>query len=468
MIPTCSIVWYRRDLRVHDHPGLTAAVAEQGTVVPVFVVDDALLDGRYRSPGRHHFLLGCLQAVDLELRERGARLVVRAGRPEQVLCELAREVDARRVYWSSDVSPYARARDRRVTDALGAAGVEARPSAGNYCADVSRPRTADGRPYTVFTAFWRAWQTLERRPVHRAPTRVTLPEGLEPGELLSPSRLGAQAPPEAAVAPGEAQARTALTRWLAQDMGAYSERHDRLAGGTSLLSPHLRWGCVSPREIEQRAQSRSGAGAEAFVRQLAWREFYAHVLLCHPEDLHLEHQPRLRALEWEAPGENLDAWREGHTGYPLVDAGMRQLARSGWMHNRARLVVGSFLTKDLHLDWRLGEEHFARLLLDGEPAQNNGNWQWIASTGVDPAPYSRRMFNPTRQQQRFDPDGDYVRRWIPELREVPAECLLDPSSMTRAQQSATGCVMGRDYPAPIVDHAHERRRALERYGAAGR
>jgi deoxyribodipyrimidine photo-lyase len=216
-----------------------------------------------------------------------------------------------------------------------------------------------------------------------------------------------------------------------------------------------------------RAQRHGGAGAAAWIRQLCWRDFYAHVLLAFPGNARREHQAKYRDLRWEDDHDALDAWRAGRTGYPLVDAGMRQLARSGWMHNRARLVVGSFLTKGLHLDWRAGERHFEALLLDGEPAQNNGNWQWVTSVGVDPAPYFRRIFNPVLQQQRFDPDGAYVRRWVPELRAVPGARLAEPWTMTDDEQAAAGCVIGRNYPAPIVDHAAERKRAVERYRAAG-
>ena len=212
-------------------------------------------------------------------------------------------------------------------------------------------------------------------------------------------------------------------------------------------------------------RTRGGAGAAAFARQLAWRDFYAHVLLHHPGNRLLEHQPRMRALGWDEDPALLAAWQEGRTGYPLVDAGMRQLRASGWMHNRARLVVGSFLTKDLQLDWRAGEAWFMRWLLDGDVAQNNGNWQWIASVGVDPAPAFRRLLNPALQQRRHDPDGAYVRRWVPELRDVPDERLAEPWRMSDEEQAAAGCAIGRDYPAPVVDHAEERRRALERYRA---
>ena len=436
---TTAVVWFRRDLRVHDHPALARAAREFDRVVPLFILDRALLEGRYRSAPRAAFMQACLEALDAQLRERGAGLVVREGRPEEVLAGL----DADAVLWTSDVSPYARARDERVRRALGERAV---PCSGNYVADVSVPRTSDGRPYSVFSPFMRRWERLERRPVEDAPRRLR--GALEPTGV-----------PDIAAAPFDlppAGEDAAWERFEAFDLTGYADAHDTLAGGTSALSPYLRWGCLSPRALEDRVKGR-GSGREAFRRQLAWRDFYAHVLLHFPDNLRREFQPGLRDLAWDDDAEALDAWREGRTGFPVVDAGMRQLAQTGWMHNRARLVVGSFLTKDLHLDWRLGEEHFARLLLDGEPAQNNGNWQWIASTGVDPAPYFRRMFNPTLQGEKFDPDGAYIRRWVPELRDIDGEEIHDPAPLTR---EACG------YPQPIVDHQSERRAAIERYRAA--
>ncbi|MDX6677977.1 MAG: deoxyribodipyrimidine photo-lyase, partial [Solirubrobacteraceae bacterium] len=438
-------------------------------VVPVFVLDDALLGGRFSSGPRTAFMLGCLRALDAALLERGSGLVLRRGRPEDELAALAGEVGAQAVLWTSDVAPYARARDTRVTDALAEAGVRARPQGGAYVVDVSRPRTHADAPFSVFSPFHRRWLGIERRGIDRAPAELpALPSALRKGRLPSLGELGA---PDVRLAepfcePGEPAARAALARWLDGPIDAYADTHDLLAAaGTSGLSPYLRWGCVSAAECEERAVRRGGDGARAWIRQLCWRDFYAHVLLAHPDNARREFQPRYRALEWADDADALDAWRAGRTGYPLVDAGMRQLARTGWMHNRARLVVGSFLTKDLHLDWRHGEAHFEALLLDGEPAQNNGNWQWVASVGVDPAPYFRRLFNPILQQRRFDPDGDYVRRWVPELRDVPDERLAEPWTMSDDEQQAAGCVIGRDYPAPIVEHADERRRAIARYGA---
>ena len=462
-----AIIWLRADLRVHDHPAISVAAAAHDHVVPLFVADERLTSsGGFRSGPRNAFLRGCLADVDASLRALGAALVVRHGRPEDVVPELARELGAAEVLWTSAVSPFARRRDRAVAEALAGAGIAARPQPGGYCTDVSVPRTKAGKPMTVFTPFWRVQRELPRRAVLKAAASMQLPDGLDPGELPAGPSLADELP-EPFCAPGEAAARAAMDAWLEGAIDSYGDRHDDLAGATSGLSAYLRWGCISARELEQRAIDRGSDGAAAFVRQLAWRDFYAHVLLLFPGNSRVEFQPRYRDLEWADDPELLEAWTSGCTGYPLVDAGMRQLAATGWMHNRARMVVGSFLTKDLHLDWRAGEAWFERMLLDGEPAQNNGNWQWIASTGVDPAPYFRRMFNPVLQQQKFDPGGAYVRRWVPELREVPDRRLAEPWTMSDAEQAAAGCVIGDDYPQPVVDHAQERQVAMARYRAAG-
>jgi deoxyribodipyrimidine photo-lyase len=468
-----AIVWFRRDLRLHDHPALTAARRAHERVVPAFVLDPLLLHGRFASAPRTAFMLGCLDALDTALRERGSRLVWRTGIPEHVLPELAAETGASTVLWTSDVSPYARGRDRRVSEALRSAGVRAEPHGGNYVIDVSRPRTGAGEPYSVFSPFHRSWAQAPRREVHRAPRELApLPDGLDAGRSPEGLRaLGLRAAlgyAEPVVAPGEAAAREAARRWLAGGLDGYAAGQDDVgADATSILSPYLRWGCLSALELAERAERHGGAGADAWVRQLAWRDFYAHVLHAWPQNTRLEFQARRRGMAWADPARHLASWQRGETGYPLVDAGMRQLAATGWMHNRVRLAVGSFLTKDLHLDWREGERWFEHRLLDGEPAQNNGNWQWIASVGTDPAPVFRRLYNPTRQAERFDPDGTYIRRWVPELRAVPSDRLAEPWRMSEADQRTCGCVIGRDYPAPIVDHGHERRRALARY-AAGR
>jgi deoxyribodipyrimidine photo-lyase len=460
-----AIVWHRRDLRVHDHPGLAQAARAHERVVPAFVLDERLLHGRFPSSARTAFLLGCLEELRATLRDRGSDLVLREGAPEAELPALAREVGADTVYLASDVSPFAMARDRRVEEALDAAGVRARRMPGNFVADVGRPRTRDGRPFTVFTPFWRAWEQLERRPVHGAPRALRLPSGVRLGRIPSLASLRFEPELSDPPAPGEKAARERMHTWIREGLNGYGHRHDRLSGGTSELSPYLHFGCLSARELAEAAREHGGPGSGAYVRQLAWRDFYAHVLLHHPGNAHGPLQSRYASLEWEDDAEALEDWKQGRTGFPVVDAAMRQLRTRGWMHNRARLIAGSFLTKDLHLDWRHGEAHFMRYLLDGDEASNNGNWQWISSVGVDPAPPARRMYNPALQQERHDPDGEYVRRWVPELRDVPAARLTDPSAMVDDEQAAAGCVIGRDYPAPIVDHRVERRRALERYRA---
>ena len=330
-VPTTALVWFRRDLRVHDHPALTAAHRECDRVVPVFVLDPRLLQGRFPSRNRAWFLHGCLTELRAALRERGADLVVREGRPEEELPALAAEVGAS-AYFASDVSPFAMARDRRVEEALGRAGVEVRRQPGLFVADVGQVRTKDGRPHSVFTPFHRAWEQAPRRELHGAPRRLAFPPASRP------------ALPGPAEATGRRARRAGRERaaWL-RGLERYHERHDLLAGGTSELSPYLHFGCVSPRELEQRARERGGRGA--FVRQLAWRDFYAHVLLNHPGNARHAHRREFDSLEWDDDEALLDAWREGRTGYPVVDAAMRQLLARGWMHNRGRLIVGSFLTK---------------------------------------------------------------------------------------------------------------------------
>ena len=463
-----ALVWIRRDLRLHDHPPLAAALARFERVVPVFVLDRRLLHGRFPSPARAWFLLSSLAELRDALRERGGDLVLREGEPEVSLVELAREVGAEAVFFASDVSPFAVARDRRARAALSGAGVEVVQTPGNFVADVSVPRTQDGRPFSVYSPFHRRWKELPRREVHPAPERLpALPSGLRAGRIPSLAALGFELDLPEPLPAGEAAGRARMEAFLADGIAEYADRHNRLAGGSSVLSPHLHFGTVSARELESRvlAGGGQGRGRTAFRRQLAWRDFYAHVLLHFPGNAHGPFHERYAELEVDEDDARFAAWAEGRTGFPLVDAAMRQLRTTGWMHNRGRLVVGSFLTKSLHLDYRRGEALFMRYLLCGDEAQNNGNWQWIAGTGVDPQPFYRRMYNPGSHQQRYDPEGEYVRRWVPELARVPLERLPAPWEMPEAEQEAYGCVIGRDYPAPIVDHARERKVAMERYRA---
>jgi deoxyribodipyrimidine photo-lyase len=433
-----SILWLRRDLRIHDHPALEAARHRADHLVPVFCLDDRLLHGRHSSGPRTQFLLECLADLDRSLQSRGSRLVIRRGRPEQEIPKLAAETNAAAVHFTGDVSAFGRRRDRGVAHAL---NVPAFEHPGQFALDdLDAIRTGAGGPYTVFTPFHRAWSGMPRRPLAGAPrTLPPLPPGLPTGALPRLADLGLRQEVEDPMPGGETQARERVKRFITDGAATYGDTRDLLAddGGASRLSPFLHFGCLSPRELEDRVQS-----AE-FRRQLCWRDFYAHVLLHFPANAHAEHQERYRGtILWSRAEKPFRAWCEGRTGYPLVDAGMRQLRREGWMHNRARLVAASFLTKDLGIDWRWGERWFMRFLLDGDEASNNGNWQWVASVGVDPQPVFRRMFNPARQQQRFDPENAYIRRYVPELR----------------NGDGNGA-----YVEPIVEHKVAREEALARY-----
>jgi deoxyribodipyrimidine photo-lyase len=460
-----AIVWLRRDLRVHDHPALHAALAEHERVVPVFCLDDRVLRGRHASGPRTQFLLECLSDLDASLRERGGGLVLRHGPPERELVRLARETRAKAVHFTTDVTPFARKRGALVRDALSAGGVESHAHAGlGAIDDVGAPRTQSGKPYTIFTPFHRNWERQPRRAVLGAPRELPpLPSRLAKGRIPALATLGLEQEVHAPAKGGESHGRERLARFLEADVRSYEQGRDALGeDSTSRLSPYLHFGCVSARELETRLPE--GEGPEAFRRQLCWRDFHHHVLLHFPRNAHAEFQERYRGtISWSRAERHYEAWCEGRTGFPLVDAGMRQLRAEGWMHNRARLVVGSFLTKDLGIDWRWGERWFMRMLLDGDEANNNGNWQWIASVGTDPAPVYRRIYNPARQLDSYDPDGRYVRRHVPELADVPDKFLGEPWKMPAELQREVGCVIGEDYPEPIVDHAEARREALERY-----
>jgi deoxyribodipyrimidine photo-lyase len=460
-----ALLWLRRDLRLHDHPALRAALDHHDAVVPVFCFDDGLIGGRHASGPRTQFLLECLSELDGELRSRGSRLVVRRGAPQRELVELASMVGADAVHFTTDVSPFARRRQRQVRTALDAEGVAVCPHPGLFVVDGLEPlRTQAGEPYTVFTPFYRNWADQPRRDVLGAPRRLPgIPSQVAAGRLPSLADLGLEQEVTDPAPGGEAAGRAALTRFLDGPVGDYDDGRNALGGeSVSRLSPYLHFGCLAPREIEDRLGC--GAGAEAFRRQLCWRDFYAHVIGHFPANAKSEFQQRYRGtIRWSRAEKRFAAWCEGRTGFPAVDAGMRQLRREGWIHNRARLLVGSFLTKDLGIDWRWGERWFMRLLLDGDEASNNGNWQWIASVGVDPQPAFRRMYNPARQQARFDSDGTYVRRYVPELAQVPDRYLAEPWTMPEDVQRDSGCRVGRDYPEPIVDHARARREALDRY-----
>lgn len=459
-----TVLWFRRDLRLHDHPALTAAL-ETGPVAPLFVIDPPLVRGRWASPNRTAFLLATLHKLDAALRERGARLHIRLGNPTREVPRFAREAGAERVIVTRDYTPYARRRDAAVARALEALGIAFHARRGLLVHEPEEIRNATGKPIAVFTPFYRVWRTLPLRPVHPSPAHIPGAPGLDPGEIPTPASLGLPPPVDALPAAGETAARARFQRFLAGPICAYAETRDRLdLQGTSRISQDLHLGLLSPLEVVTRART-LGCDTAKFVAEVAWREFYHHILWHHPRVLREPFQAAFRSLPWRNAPAHFTAWATGQTGYPLVDAAMRELAATGYLHNRARMVVASFLAKDLLLDWRLGETHFMRHLVDGDVANNDGGWQWAASVGTDAQPYFR-IFNPVIQSKKFDPEGAYIRRWVPELRRVPESYLHEPWTMPQPVQEAAHCVIGRDYPPPIVDHTLARQQAITTYERA--
>ncbi|TQN37612.1 deoxyribodipyrimidine photo-lyase type I [Blastococcus colisei] len=450
-MPT-SLLWFRRDLRLGDHPALLAAVDDagpDGNVLAVFVVDPAL----WRPAGepRRQFLRDCLAALQESL---GGALVLRSGDPSAVLPALVRGVGASSVHVSADAGPYGRCRDAAVEQALG--DVPLVRTGSPYAVTPGRLTTQEGTPFRVFSPFARAWRSHGwRAPAPRPETvrwLLDVPsDALPPGQDLDGVRL----PPA-----GEAAALAAWERFRDDLLPGYPETRNLPAtNGTSRLSAYLKYGCLHPRTLlADLADEEEGTEAvRRFTDELAWREFYADVVWHRPESTREPLDPRTGAIEYDTGPEadaHFAAWAEGRTGYPIVDAGMRQLLGEAYVHNRVRMIVASFLVKDLHLDWRRGARHFLQHLVDGDLASNNHGWQWVAGTGTDASPYYR-VFNPTRQGRQFDPAGDYVRRWVPELRDVATAHVHEP-------WTAPGGVPA-GYPEPVVEHAVERQVALARY-----
>jgi deoxyribodipyrimidine photo-lyase len=441
-------MWFRRDLRLDDHPALLAAAGSADKVLALFVLDPALPATAGRRTVR-------LQASLAALREDlDGALVIRAGDPVEVVPALAAEVGAREVHVSGETTPYGRRRDERVATRLRASGVAFVPTGSPYAAGPGCVRNAEGAPYRVFTPFSRAWRARGwPAPAGRAdiPWRTGVP-----GDSL-------ETPPAADLA-GE---RAAVERWdtfLETGLTSYGQDRDRPdLDATSRLSIPLKFGEVHPRTLlaalAHRRDAATASSVDRFVTELAWREFYADVLWHDPGSAWRDWRPELRGLRYDDQPDLVEAWRWGRTGYPFVDAGMRQLLAEGWMHNRVRMVTASFLVKDLHTWWPVGARHFLGHLLDGDLASNNHGWQWVAGTGTDAAPYFR-VFNPVTQGLRFDPDGDYVRRWVPELRHLPGPTAHEPWRHVAGHE--------RGYPQRIVEHAEERRDALDRLSRAKR
>jgi deoxyribodipyrimidine photo-lyase len=465
-----AIWWIRRDLRLADNQALQAALECSERVIPVFILDPTLLNRNRKAVRRLAFLMDGLRDLDGELRERGSRLILRHGSPSGVLPGLAAEVNAAQVFAEEDYSPYARSRDAEV-----AQRVELILTGGLTIHPPGRVVKQDGSPYTVFTAYLRAWEAL---PGAWAPGK-SAPVALHPLPPDVPSLPLPEVDSLPGFPAGEREAASRLRKFAGRahsPIHAYDVGRDRLdIDGTSSLSPYLRFGMLSARQAIAAARralltSRKGSrrrGPEIWIRELIWREFYLHILRCFPDVLRFAFRPGLRSISWRNSEEEFRAWCDGRTGYPVVDACMRQLQATGWLHNRGRMIVASFLCKDLLIDWRWGEHWFMQHLIDGDPAANNGGWQWTAGVGTDAAPYFR-VFNPVLQGKKSDPRGTFVRRWVPELSAVPGPYIHEPWRMPYEVQRAIRCEVGKDYPGPIVEHDVARRRALQAYRASQR
>lgn len=462
-----SIWWIRRDLRLDDNPALAASLADSNEVYPVFILDQHLLESSYTGEKRIAFLFANLRALDADLRSRGSFLILRSGDPLEELIRLVQEIQATAIYTQADVSPYARQRDERIVHHLPLqwVGSPAIHPPGSVL-------KTDGLPYTVFTPFSRAWKALpsglSESTADRAPQHIPTSQAVASLPIPTSPALSATSPFPPGADEGQRRLHT-FTSEISAGIYRYATERDRVdLPGISNLSPYLRFGLLSARRAASAAYQAirvapdpaSRRSAETWLNELIWRDFYIHILYHFPQvrrgNFHL------RELQWENNLLHFETWKAGQTGYSIVDAAMRQLEQTGWMHNRARMIVASFLTKDLLVDWRWGERWFMQHLIDGDPAANNGGWQWTAGTGTDAAPFFR-VFNPVLQSVRHDPQGIFIRRWLPELAGVPPEYIHEPWKMPLEVQFRAGCRIGKEYPAPIIDHAWARDRALYVY-----
>jgi len=455
-----AIHWHRRDLRIADHPGLFHAAARGLPVVPVYVRSTWKTRHAWTGPNRQQFLCGSLASLARNLETLGGRLIIRSGDAVEELEKLIAGCGAVALHFHRDPDPFGRAVERRVEAMCRRLGVECVPHDDVALHPPGEVLTQGGMPYKVYTPYSRNWLSLGKPAPIGKPGNLRTPAFIPSLPLPTPADWGLAPSSATVVEPGERAARQRLEAAISGIIQAYDQRRDLpAADATSRLSQDLRFGLLSIRTVyaaamkaRAKADVAGRAGIDVFIRELAWREFYFAILHHFPNVLDEEFNPDWRGLPWEAPGGKFELWKDGRTGFPLVDAGMRQLRETGFMHNRLRMITAMFLTKDLHHDWKLGESWFMQNLVDGEIAANNGGWQWSAGTGADAAPYFR-IQNPWSQSARHDPDGSYIRRWVPELAAVrDARLLHNPPDGGRP--------IAPGYPLPCLDHKTERERTL--------
>ncbi|MDH6058932.1 deoxyribodipyrimidine photo-lyase [Chrysosporum bergii ANA360D] len=455
------LFWHRRDLRISDNTGLSAARGRSAKVVGVFCLDPHILEADDVAPARVTYMMGCLDALKQQYAKLGSQLLILRGDPVQTIPALAEAVNAKAVFWNWDVEPYSQTRDRLVMDALKEKGIEfLSPSWDQILHSPEEIRTGTKSPYSVYSPFWKNWSSKPKaKPVETLENATGLTEteqeiAKQAGviELPLAKDLGFIWEQELIIAPGEAAAQERLQEFLAHSITEYQEqRNFPSIDGTSRLSAAFKFGVIGIRAVwqatleagEHTRSSEAEASIRTWQQELAWREFYQHAMYNFPQLAQGAYRDNFKNFPWQNNPEHFQAWCEGKTGYPIVDAAMRQLNQTGWMHNRCRMIVASFLTKDLIINPQWGEKYFMQKLIDGDLSANNGGWQWSASSGMDPKPL--RIFNPASQAQKFDREGEYIRQWVSELRSVDAEYLVT-GKIPALERHTLG------YPEPIVDH----------------
>ncbi|MFT8521231.1 cryptochrome/photolyase family protein [Gluconobacter oxydans] len=470
-----AIVWFRDDLRMADHPALHEAAASGRPLICLYILDDVTPALHPLGAAARWWLHGALADLRRNLEKQGGTLLTLSGSAEMLLPQLAKQTDVASVHWHHRLHERERAQDDRIRRTLEEQGCEVHAHWGTVLVDPDTVQTKQGGFYKVCGSFWKALQTHAVPEPLEAPSRLSfhaVPDSALSDVRLNEDSLCPQAPDWAVGfrktwEPGEAEGQEHLEDFLKDSVAGYPRGRDRVAEeGTSRLSPYLASGAVSPRQVWAALQKHGAHtdGPRIFLSELGWREF-AHYTLYHLPKLPFENlSPKFSAMQWRKSAVDLKAWQRGQTGVPIVDAGMRQLWQTGWMHNRARMIVGSFLTKHLLIDWKEGEAWFRDTLVDADFANNAMNWQWVAGTGIEATPFFR-IFNPTRQAEKFDPDGDYIRQWVPELRRLSGKALFEPWAAADEDLRRGGVVLGRTYPRPIVDLKDGRDRALQAFRA---